>query len=110
LIVEFFFSPGSRYCYLAASQIPRIEASTGCRFDWRPVRGAEIRALRGPDPFAGEPVSGQYDWAYRERDARMWAAYYGIPYREPPNHALDFELLSRNAAAGKLLGAGASYG
>jgi 2-hydroxychromene-2-carboxylate isomerase len=28
-IVEFFFSPGSRYSYLAASQIPSIEAETG---------------------------------------------------------------------------------
>lgn len=110
MIVEFFFSPGSRYCYLAASQVPRIEASTGCRFEWRPVRGPEIRALRGRDPFAGEPVSGQYDWVYRERDARMWADYYGIPFREPPNHQLDFDLLARAAAAGKLLGAGAAYG
>lgn len=109
-IVEFFFSPGSRYSYLAASQVPRIEASTGCRFDWRPVRSHEIRALRGRDPFEGEPVSGQYDWAYRECDARMWAEYYGIPFREPPNHDLDFSMLSKAAAAGKLLGAGAPYG
>ena len=27
--------------------LPRLAARTGCRFDWRPVRGAEIRALRG---------------------------------------------------------------
>jgi hypothetical protein len=26
--------------------------------------------------FEGEPVSGQYDWSYRERDARLWADYY----------------------------------
>lgn len=110
MIVEFFFSPSSRYCYLAASQIPRIEASTGCQFDWRPVRGSQIRALRGHDPFAGVPVSGQYDWAYRECDARAWAEYYGIPYREPPGHTLDFDLLARAAAAGKLLGAAGSYG
>jgi 2-hydroxychromene-2-carboxylate isomerase len=108
--IEFFFSPGSRYSYLAASQIPRIEARTGCQFDWRPVRGTEIRALRGRDPFEGEPISGQYDWGYRERDAEMWAAYYGIPFREPLNHEFDFDLLARAAAAGKLLGAGASYG
>lgn len=106
----FFFSPGSRYSYLAASQVPRIEADTDCQFDWRPVRGTEIRAFRGRDPFKGEPVSGQYDWAYRERDAQMWAEYYGIPFREPPNHELDVDLLATAAAAGKLMGAAASYG
>jgi 2-hydroxychromene-2-carboxylate isomerase len=109
-VVEFFFSPGSRYSYLAASQIPRIEADTGCQFDWRPVRGTEIRAFRGRDPFKGEPISGQYDWPYRRRDAEMWAEYYGIPFREPPNHELDLDLLARAAAAGKLLGAAESYG
>lgn len=107
---EFFFSPGSRYCYLAGSQLPRISARTGCRFEWRPVRGAEIRALRGRDPFQGEAVSGQYDWSYRRRDAEMWARFYGIPFREPPSHEFDFDLLSRAAAAGSLLGASDSYG
>lgn len=51
--VEFFFSPGSRYSYLAARQVPRIEEQYGCGFDGRPVRGSEIRALRGRDPFRG---------------------------------------------------------
>ena len=105
-VVEFFFAPGSRYSYLAASQIPRIEADTGCRFDWLPVRGTQIRALRGRDPFEGEPISGQYDWSYRRRDAEMWAEYYGITFREPPNHELDFDLLARAAAAGVEPGVG----
>ncbi len=109
-VVEFFFSPGSRYSYLAASQIPRIEVEMGCRFEWCPVRGTEIRALRGRDPFQGEPISGQYDWSYRERDAEMWAEYYGIPFREPPNHELDFDLLARAATAGKMLDAAGPYG
>ena len=107
--VEFFFGPGSRYSYLAASQLARVEAETGCRFVWRPLRGTELRALRGRDPFAGEPVSGQYDWGYRRRDAEMWAAYYRIPFREPLNHE-PFDLLARAAAAGELIGAAARYG
>lgn len=108
--VEFLFSPGSRYCYLAGSQLPRIAARAGCRVEWKPVRGAEIRRLRGPDPFQGAPVSGQYDWPYRQRDAEMWAAYYGIPFREPPTHDFDFDLLSRAAAAGARLGAAEACG
>jgi len=103
--VEFFFSPGSRYCYLAASQIPALEAETGCRVDWRPVDGHALRALRGRDPFLGEPPSGQYDWTYRRTDAEAWADYYGIPFREPPDHDLDFDLLVRAATVAKRLGA-----
>jgi 2-hydroxychromene-2-carboxylate isomerase len=109
-VVEFFFSPGSRYSYLAASQIPSIESQTGCRVDWRAVNGPDIRALRGRDPFAGEPVSGQYDWGYRRRDAEAWADYYGIPFREPPTHSFDFRLLARAATAAQRLGAAATYG
>jgi len=108
--VEFFFSPGSRYSYLAASQMPVLEADTGCRVDWRPVNGADIRRLWGREPFAGEPVSGQYDWTYRRYDAACWADYYGIPFREPPTHDFDFKLLVRAATASRRLGVAAEYG
>src|SRR5439155_15350497 len=90
--VEFFFSPASRYSYLAASQMPALEAETGCRVEWRPVSGVEIRGLRGRDPFAGTPVSGQYDWTYRRRDAEGLAGHYGIPFRVPPDREVDFRL------------------
>jgi len=39
-----------------------------------------------------------------------WAEYYGIPFREPPDHDLDFRLLVRAAVAAKRLGAAARYG
>ena len=108
--VEFFFAPGSRYSYLAASQMALLEAETGCTIDWRPVNGGDIRKLRRSDPFQGEPVSGQYDWSYRERDARLWADYYGIRFREPPGHRVDFRLVARAAVAAKRLGRAAEYG
>ncbi len=109
-VVEFFFSPGSRYSYLAASQMKELEADTGCRVDWRPVNGADIRKLRGRDPFGGVAVSGQYEWEYRRRDAERWARAYGIPFREPPDRDLDFDLLARAAMAAKRLGSAADYG
>ena len=49
--VEFFFAPGSRYSYLAASQVPALERETGCTVEWRPVSGTEIRSFRGRDAF-----------------------------------------------------------
>ena len=103
-VVEFFFSPGSRYSYLAVSQMASLQAETGCEIDWRPVNGADIRELRGRDPFAGEPLSGQYDWSYRRRDAELWADYYGIPFREPPTHHFDYRLLVLACTAAKRLG------
>jgi len=108
--IEFFFSPGSRYCYLAASQMPGLERDVGCRVVWRPVHGPALRARRGRDPFAGEPISGQYDWTYRRVDAERWAALYGITYRDPPTPHFDFELLARAATAGARLGMAAEYG
>jgi 2-hydroxychromene-2-carboxylate isomerase len=109
-LVEFFFSLGSRYSYLAASQIPRLQSDTGCQVQWRPVRGSEIRSFRGRDPFVGEPVSGQYEWRYRQLDAEAWARYYGIPFREPPSRDLDFQLLARAAESANRMGAVAAYG
>jgi 2-hydroxychromene-2-carboxylate isomerase len=87
-----------------------LAAKTQCVVDWRPVNGPDIRALRGRDPFSGTPLSGQYDWPYRELDARRWAAHYGIAFREPPSHQFDFALLARAALAARRLGAAAAYG
>jgi len=108
--VEFFFSPGSRYSYLAASQMAKLGPEAGCVVEWRPVSGTQIRKHQGRDPFGGQPVSGQYDWPYRELDARRWAEYYKVPFREPPDHQLDFDLLVSAAMAAKRLGKAAEYG
>ncbi len=104
--VEFFFAPGSRYSYLASTQIDALEKETGCRVHWRPVHGPDIRALRGRDPFEGPALSGQYETAYRERDAKAWAAYYGVAYEEPREFHFDYALLVEACLAGAVLGAG----
>lgn len=103
--VEFFFSPASRYSYLAATQIAALERDTGCGVAWRPVHGPDIRRLRGRDPFDGSMLSGQYEPAYREADARAWAAFYGVPFHEPQEFEFDYLLLVRGAIAGQRLGA-----
>jgi 2-hydroxychromene-2-carboxylate isomerase len=87
--VDFFLGIGSRYSYLAASQVERIEATQGCCFAWKPIASGALMDRRGGNPFRGEPVSGQYDWGYREYDAKCWAAYYGIPFREPVEIRVD---------------------
>ncbi|HEX6114168.1 MAG TPA: DsbA family protein [Geminicoccaceae bacterium] len=102
--VEFFYGIGSRYSYLASTQLERLAAETGCHFRWRPLFSGDLFAARGRDPFAGPPVSGQYDWGYRRRDAARWAAYYGVRYREPEDVAYDPRRLALAATAAARLG------
>ena len=55
---------------------------------------------RGANPFkAPEPISGQYDATYRAADARRWAAYYGVPFRETSSLPADPSLLPRACLA-----------
>ncbi len=109
LAVEFYYGLGSRYSYLASTQLERIAAATGCRFDWHPLKSGALMELRGGHPFHGEPVSGQYEWPYRRLDAEAWAEYYGVPYREPVNFLVDPAYLAVAATAAKRLGAVEAY-
>ena len=103
--VDFFYGLGSRYSYLAATQIDRLTAETGCRVRWRPLFSGDLFAAHGRNPFADRPSSGQYDWAYRRRDAERWAAYYDVPYREPDDVAFDPRRLALACTAAAKLGA-----
>jgi 2-hydroxychromene-2-carboxylate isomerase len=92
--IDFYLGLGSRYSYLAASQVDRIEKAHNCRFVWKPIASGALMDRRGGNPFRGEPLSGQYDWGYREYDAKCWAAYYGIPFREPVGFRVDPDKLA----------------
>ena len=50
-------------------------------------------------------MSGQYDWAYRRRDAEAWADYYAVPYREPADVQFDRRRLALAATVAARLGA-----
>lgn len=89
--VSFYFGLGSRYSYLAATQLDGLEERTDCRFEWLPLQSGALirRANHGRSPFEGEARSGQYDWTYRQGDAEAWADHYGVPYREPAAFRVD---------------------
>ncbi len=95
--VPFYYGLGSRYSYLAATQLEKIERETSCCFEWLPLQSGELirRANQGLSPFSGAPVSGQYDWDFRQRDAKAWARYYGVPYQEPHAFRIDPADLAR---------------
>ena len=109
LAVDFYYGLGSRYSYLASTQLERIAAETGCRFDWHAVASGALMGLRGGRPFSGEPVSGQYEWPYRRHDAEAWAEFYGVAYREPVDFLADPDYLAVAAMAAKRLGAVEAY-
>ena len=88
-IVDFYLGLGSRYSYLAASQLDRLSAQHGCRFAWKPIASGALIDRRGNNPFRAMTSTGQYDSPYPEYDAKAWAAHYGIPFREPAAFEVD---------------------
>lgn len=103
--VRFYYSIGSRYSYLAASQLQELVEETGCSIDWLPLNSMRLLSERGGGPFRGDPISGQYDWSYRTRDAERWAELYGIPFVETRGRVeFDAEALALTATAAKRLG------
>lgn len=102
--VDFFFGLGSRYSYLAATQVPLIARETGAQFIWRPLHSRVLIARAGRDPFAADGRRGQYEPAYRTKDAQRWARYYGVAYAEPDWDAIDWHLLAMGCVAAELLG------
>jgi len=88
--VDFYFGLGSRYSYLASTQIDELERDHGAAVVWHPLTSGALMDMRGQNPFRGGAASGQYDCAYRRRDAEDWAAFYGVPFIEPVGR-LEFD-------------------
>jgi 2-hydroxychromene-2-carboxylate isomerase len=103
--ITFFYGIGSRYSYLASTQIDRLRAETGREVVWRPLYSGDLFLARGADPFRGPPLSGQYERAWRRRDAELWAAVYGVPFREPEDVVMAPQRLALACLAAKRLGA-----
>ncbi len=109
-VVDFFYGIGSRYSYLASTQVDRLAGETSATFRWRPLSLSDLMNARGQNPFAGKAPSGQYDWDYRRADAEAWAAYYGVPFRDDHDRVTyDPRLLSRACTAAGRLGRVADY-
>jgi 2-hydroxychromene-2-carboxylate isomerase len=108
-VVEFVFGLGSRYSYLASTQLGRLRQATGCELVWTPISSVELMEVRGRTPFKGPPISGQYVAEYREQDALAWAALYGVPFVEPHPTPTDHQLMAAACRAADSLGALVPY-
>jgi 2-hydroxychromene-2-carboxylate isomerase len=107
--VQFYFGIGSRYSYLAATQLDRLRAETGATFAWRALYSPDLIARSGTDPFAEATRRGQYRADYRSRDARRWSALYRVPYVEPDWSAVDWRRLALACVAAEGRGCGEAY-
>jgi 2-hydroxychromene-2-carboxylate isomerase len=108
--VDFYYSIGSRYSYLAATQLDTLQQATGCQVEWHPINSVRLISQLERSPFEGKPISTQYEWTYRELDAQRWANLYGIPYVEPRGRVdFDSELLAQACTAAKCLGKAEAY-
>lgn len=97
--VDFYYSIGSRYSYLAHSQVSALEHDFGIAVRWRPLDSRALMRAAGHVPFEGTPQSKQYTPAYRSLDVARWARLYGIPYRELDWSGIDFARVNRAAVA-----------
>lgn len=93
--IEIYLGLGSRYSYLAFTQLNRIERTHGCQFELYPLSSVELLQIRGRSPFDGVPRSGQYDWDYRRSVAEAWAALYEVSFVEPERLPDDHRLMAR---------------
>lgn len=103
--VDFYYSIDSRYSYLAATQIPGLEAEFGITIGWKPIAFRALMIARGDDPFTEGPRIGQYDPAYRSIDVHRWANYYKVPLVEPDWEG-DWRRIALAAVAALRLDAG----
>ena len=101
--VDFFFGPGSRYSYLAATQLSRIAEETGAVFNWRPLYSGELIERAGATPRSPQ------DPVYRHRDAARWARRYGVAYAQPDG-VCDWRRLAYACVAAAKLGAAEAFG
>ena len=105
-VVQFYFSSCSRYSYLAATQVPALSLEADANFEWVAVNSADLIQRAGVDPFRADLRRGQYDHAYRTRDANRWAAFYDVPYNEPDIWNIDGKLMALACIAARRLGPG----
>jgi 2-hydroxychromene-2-carboxylate isomerase len=97
--VDFYYSIGSSYSYLAQSQVAALERDCGVAVRWLPLQSAALMRAAGRTPFEGPAASTQYLPAYRSLDAERWAKLYGLAYREPDWARIDFARVNLAAIA-----------
>ena len=90
---EFWFDFGSPASYLAWTQIPDIEATTGASAEFKPMLlGGVFQATGNHSPIS-VPAKGKYTFV----DFARYAERYGVPLNFSPHFPINTLLLMRGA-------------
>ena len=73
--VDAYLGLGSRYSYLAATQLDQLAEACDAEVTWIPVDSVDLieRAQGNGSPFERPHREGPYTPAFRDLDARRWA-------------------------------------
>jgi 2-hydroxychromene-2-carboxylate isomerase len=92
--IDFFFTMGSTYTYLAATRLPEVARASGISFTWRPFHLLTILNEMKHVPFADKPAKMNYMW----RDIERRAAMHGIPIHVPAPYPAKQSVLANQVA------------
>jgi len=99
--IDFWFSVGSTYTYLAVNRLADVERETGVQFNWRPFSVRAIMQEMNNVPFIGKQAKIDYMW----RDIGRRAAKYGLSPKLPAQYPLkEFDLVNRVAVLAQIEG------
>ena len=82
--IDFWFSIGSTYTYLAVMRVGDIERQNGITFRWRPFDVRAIMTEMVNIPFTNKPIKARYMWRDIERRAKM----YGLRWSTIPPYPI----------------------
>lgn len=90
--IEFWFSIGSTYSYLALARLDLLERKHKVRFRMRPFNIRQLMQEQGGNPFLNNEKKMKYMW----RDVERRAEYYGIPASFPVQYPIEaFEFVNQ---------------
>ena len=92
--IDFFFTMGSTYTYLAATRLPEVARASDIRFTWRPFHLLTILNDMKHVPFADKPAKMSYMW----RDIERRAAMHGIPLKVPAPYPAKLSVFANQVA------------
>ena len=103
--IEFFWDCGSPYTYLASTQIEQLARDNGAELRWRPfLLGGAFQATGNRMP-AAIPAKGKYLFD----DVKLWARFYGVPFRFPQQFPINTLAAQRAGVAAARMGKGPEF-
>ena len=106
-MIDFYFSIGSTYTYLAVTRILDVEKKHGVKFNWKPFSVRAIMKEMNNIPF---PKDKKNKVDYMWRDIERRAEGYGFFAKTPVPYPLsEFDLANKLAILGLKEGWGIDY-